>query len=119
MKSRPTLGKDGKLHISEAVFQSQVIKAARLTGWRIFHALPAMNRRGQWRTAMSGDIGFPDLVMAKAGRIWFVELKTDSGKLTEAQQAWMEALKGNYPTVKAFVLRPNYFDAFFEELKRV
>ena len=120
MKSRPTLGKDGRLHISESAFQSQVMKAAKLTGWLAFHPRPAQARSGKWLTAMSGDPGYPDVLLTKEGRVWFIELKTDTGKLTPAQVAWLTELqKCKSPFVRAFVLRPDGFDKFFWELNQV
>lgn len=124
MKSRPTLGKDGRLHISESVFQSDVMKAAKLCGWLAYHAKPAMVRKKdggmRWLTAMSGDPGFPDTVLTKAGRVWLIELKTDSGTVSDEQQAWLDELaKCKSPFVRAFVLRPKDWEQFWWELKQV
>jgi len=84
-------GKSFDVKISEEEFQNQIIQLARLNHWRIAHFRPAMTSQG-WRTPMQGDKGFPDLVLAKKGRIIFAELKSNSGKLSEEQRLWMREL---------------------------
>ncbi len=41
---------------------------------------------------MAGDKGFPDLVLAREGQLILAELKTDTGKPTDEQRAWLAAL---------------------------
>ena len=79
--------------LSEKDFQDNVIQLAQMLHWRIAHFRPAMTKHG-WRTPMIGDPGFPDLVLAKAGRVVFAELKSEKGKLTEDQTDWLSALSG-------------------------
>ena len=38
------------------------------------------------------EAGFPDLVMVRNEHIWFVELKSEKGKLTSAQKTWLAAI---------------------------
>jgi hypothetical protein len=79
---------------TESEMTTAILEAARILGWRCAHFRPALTRRG-WRTAVQGDgAGFPDLVMVHgpAGRCWFVELKTRTGRLSTEQEAWGEAL---------------------------
>lgn len=80
--------------MSEAQLQSAVIELARLRGWRVAHSRPAMNQRGVWSTPISGDPGFPDLVLARHGRVIFAELKSELGRIGKAQSEWIGALKG-------------------------
>jgi len=90
--------------VTEAEFQRIVIDMAHLFGWRVAHFRPARTARG-WRTPVAADgKGFPDLVLAKAGRVIFAELKTDTGRLSDDQQAWRDALPD------AVVWRPRDLD---------
>lgn len=80
------------MKITEKAFQAQVLHLAALRGWMRAHFRPAMNSRGQWRTAVAGDgKGFPDLVLVR-DRVIFAELKTVTGTLAPAQRTWQEAL---------------------------
>ena len=68
--------------ITEKEFRQQIVDLARTLGWLAYWT---------WRSTHS-PAGFPDLVLARE-RIIFAELKTQSGKLTEAQQEWITALR--------------------------
>lgn len=78
--------------LSEADFQRRVMDAARVAGYRVAHFRPALTQRGRWVTPMSGDTGFPDLVLAKGGVVLCAELKRDGGKPTPEQLLWLDAL---------------------------
>jgi hypothetical protein len=77
--------------MSEYQLLSAVVQTAHTFGWLVHHDRPAMTEKG-WRTPVQGDIGYPDLTLARRGRVLFVELKTDTGKLTEGQYGWLAAL---------------------------
>ena len=80
-------------NISERRFQDFIVNVARRAGWHIMHTRPAQNGRGDWRTPIQGDTGYPDLTMAKKGSAVMVwELKSESGRVTDAQQGWLVAL---------------------------
>jgi len=97
----------GKL-LTEADFQKQVIDLAHLLQYRVAHFRPAKTDRG-WRTPVSADgAGFPDLVLVGRGRVIFAELKSDKGKLSEDQKAWVNALRSN--GAQAYVWRPSDMD---------
>ncbi len=101
--------------MNESELQSAVMQLAALYNWRQYHALPAMNQRGQWRTAMSGDKGFPDLVLACRYKIAFIELKSVKGRLTPDQQTWLDTLSAS-GTVDVMVWRPDdWTDGTIEE----
>jgi len=101
---------------SEEVFQQQVIEAAQILGWKAHHARKAWTKKG-FRTPIQGDPGFPDLVLARAPRVLFVELKVDNGRLTDAQEWWMEELN-QCPGVETYVWRPKMWDLLLKILKR-
>jgi hypothetical protein len=78
--------------VTEAELQACVIDLAHVYGWKVAHFRPAQTSKG-WRTPVGADgKGFPDLVMAKLNHLIIVELKSDRGKLTDAQQEWIYAL---------------------------
>lgn len=75
--------------LSEADFQHRVIDTAHLYGWRCVHLRAAKTAHG-WRTPYQGDPGLPDLVLARRGVVRLAELKSDKGKPTADQLAWLE-----------------------------
>lgn len=78
--------------MTEREFQSQVIQLASMYGWRVCHFRPARMAGGEWRTPIEGHPGFPDLVLARSGRVIFAELKLDGQEPTFDQQRWLCAL---------------------------
>ncbi len=87
--------KHSPVMVTEAAFQKGVIQLARLLGWRVAHFRPAQDRQGRWKTPMQGDPGFPDLVLAKGGRVIFAELKRDTkAQLSPEQKLWLKATGG-------------------------
>lgn len=79
---------------SEQECQAEVVKLARMMGYRVLAIRPARGRGGRWETPIQGDPGYPDLTLAhpRAGLI-FVELKRHPNKLEPAQSLWRDALK--------------------------
>ena len=92
--------------MSESDFQGWVIDVAHLYGWRVMHSRPARRADGSWRTAIAGDVGFPDCVFAHPIRGLFLvaELKSQKGRVTLEQGVWLEALQ--VAGVRAEVWRP-------------
>ncbi|MHB8312380.1 MAG: VRR-NUC domain-containing protein [Candidatus Dormibacteria bacterium] len=68
--------------ISEADLLRSVVHLAHCHGWLSYHT---------WNSRKSAA-GFPDLVMVRSRRLIFVELKSQSGKLTAQQQVWADGL---------------------------
>jgi len=97
------------LRITEKAFMAQVRKAALLTGWRYYHTF------NSWHSVP----GFPDcvLVNVKKCRLMFVEVKSETGKVTAEQEDWLRDLS-SVDGVECYVLRPKDFDWFWEELKK-
>ena len=80
--------------MTEAQLQDAILETAALLGWLCYHARPARTGAG-WRTAAQGNgaAGFPDVVMARDGRLIFAELKSGRGKLSAAQEEWRVRLE--------------------------
>jgi hypothetical protein len=91
--------------VKEAELQAAVIEAARLFNWRVAHFRPARTARG-WRTAMTGDPGWPDLTLAREGRLVFLELKAKGRRPTAEQEGWLGVLS-SVPGVEARVVTPS------------
>lgn len=109
------------MRVSEADLQTQVIDLAHLNGWLVAHFRPARTKDG-WRTPVAADgKGFPDLVLARSGRVLFAELKSDSGRLSVEQQRWLNELRGATPsqrgTHSVHVWRPKDFDQIVRVLR--
>lgn len=91
----------------EADLQNGVIELARLLGYRVAHFRPALTTKG-WRTPVEADgKGFPDLVLARPGRLIFAELKGDTGRPTLEQGEWLSALAA--AGAELYVWRPHHW----------
>lgn len=101
--------------MTERDWQTRVIDAAKLFGWRYAHFRPARTKNG-WTTAMQGHKGFPDLVLVKPPRVVFVELKGDQGKLSPDQITWMTQLEAG--NVEAYVWRPENWQEVYLTLAK-
>ena len=99
-----------RLKITEKQFQAAVVKLAKWYGWKVFHPMPVENSRGIWRTAIAGDTGFPDLVLAHATRgLIIAELKTATGRTSEKQAEWIDTLL--MAGAEVYIWRPRDFPA--------
>jgi hypothetical protein len=76
--------------VTERQFQEWVMGTARRLGWMVHHTHDS--RTNHW----GADRGVPDLTLARGGRVLLVELKTEKGRLSDAQVAWAEALGMNW-----------------------
>jgi hypothetical protein len=72
-----------------------VIELAKFRQWSVVHFRQARTMHG-WATAIQGDAGFPDLVLARRGVVIHAELKTEKGRMTKAQAAWATALGSTF-----------------------
>jgi len=83
--------------ISEKDFQAKVSKAARDRKWLVYHTL---NSRGS-------AAGFPDLVLARPGRVIFAELKATKGTVSDEQEVWISVLAlAQSRTLEVYLFRP-------------
>ncbi len=94
---------------TEAGFTKTVLQFAKLHGWKVHHGRPALTAKG-WRTPVMGDVGFPDIVLARAGRVLFAELKVGKNKPTHEQALWLAACGG-------VVWRPEMWDTISATLR--
>lgn len=83
--------------MTESELREQVVKYAHGRGWLVFSLPIAKTRR-----PVKDATGYPDLTMARDGRIVFIELKTDDGVMRPDQMTWLRNL-GPY----CYVLRPS------------
>jgi hypothetical protein len=103
--------------ISETALETSVLSYAKLRGWRTAHFRPAQDRRGRWKTPVSGDgAGFPDLVMLRAERLVIAELKSERAAEPDAhQRAWLVAWRA--AGAEVHVWRPSDLDRIYETLR--
>ena len=75
---------------TEAQFKSAAIDLARLNGWLVSEMIDGVHNRRQ-----QGDAGAPDLLLAhkERGLAMHVELKTDEGRISKAQELWLDTLE--------------------------
>lgn len=66
----------------EAAWQETVVQTARYRGWLVYHTYDSRK----------SDKGFPDLVLVRATRIIFAELKSPIGELEPEQIEWLSTL---------------------------
>jgi hypothetical protein len=105
------------LPVTEADFLRSVLDLAHLCGWESWHPRPARTL-DSWRTAGTGSMakGFPDLVLAHADqrRVLFIELKTDTGRLTSHQERVLDLLArvaADRNGVEVYTFRPRDWES--------
>lgn len=89
--------------LSEREWQAQVVKAAEAFGWAVWYDTDSRRNRAGW----------PDLTLLRVrggqGRLLFLELKTERGRVRPEQREWLDALSA-VPGVVATVVRPRDWD---------
>lgn len=96
-------------HETEDELLAKVIHLAHLKGWRLVHFRPAMVRSGHWATHGQGDVtGWPDIFAVRGHRSLALELKSERGRVTEAQRDWLEDLAR--AGVECHVVRPSCWE---------
>lgn len=88
--------------ITEREWQSQVQRLASSLGWKFYHAPDNKPVNGRIQKVVAG---FPDLVLVKAERLIFAELKREQGIVADAQMEWLEALK--LTGAECYIWRPS------------
>lgn len=92
--------------MTEAQWQQQVVELAGYYGWRVYHTYDSRRSHPGW----------PDLVLCRPPEFLIVELKTAKGRVTPAQQEWLDDLAAS--NVETAVWRPGDFEAVHLRLKR-
>ncbi len=91
------------LRLSEKDFQQRIIDRARALGWLVYHT----------HNSRRSTEGFPDLVLVRAGRALVIEVKAERGRVSVAQQVWLDALGAT--KVETYLIRPSDW-SLIEEL---
>ena len=86
--------------MTEKEFQNSIIELVQIHGWLCYHT----------HDSRRSSPGFPDLVLAKSGTVLFVEVKTDTGSLTNDQIVWLKATHG-------VIWRPKHWKVIVKSLK--
>lgn len=89
--------------LTEKDWAAQVVTLARQLGWRRYHT---------YRSDRSQP-GFPDEVLLRE-RVIYLELKRETGKLSDAQKDWIGALLA--AGAEAYVARPRDLEPLAEIL---
>jgi len=92
--------------VSERDFAVTVLDLARVYRWRIYHTY----------LSIRSNPGFPDLVLVRAPRVVFAELKTERGKVSTAQCDWHDVLRV-CPGVECYIWRPADWDQIVKILE--
>jgi hypothetical protein len=97
--------------LTEKQFEQQLIGSngkpgiARVLGWRCYHTLRS---RGS-------EPGYPDWTLVR-DRVVFLELKRETGVVSDAQREWLTALRKGGAEV--YIVRPRHLDAIVDVLRR-
>jgi len=98
--------------MSEDELLEAVLTLAKLLRWRRYHV------RNSRAGIIQGDIGFPDLVLVRAPRVIFAELKDGKGRLGPTQAAWLADLL-ECPAVGVYLWRPkDWLDGTIDKVLR-
>lgn len=92
--------------ITESELQGFVTTLARLHGWLAYHT----------HDSRRSEAGFPDLTMVRGNRIIFAELKSEKGRVTPAQQKWLDAISAS-SGAESYVWRPSDLDTIDDVLR--
>ncbi len=99
--------KQPNLKITEKEFQSQVRDLSKILHVEKYYH-PFLSK---W-----SEKGYPDITIIKVPKLIFLELKTDKGKVTPAQQEWNDLLN-QCKTIEAHIVRPSDFESIVSMLR--
>ena len=94
--------------LTEAVWQATIMRVAKEAGYLAFHV----------HDSRKSPSGWPDVAAIKptGGTLYLCELKTETGIVSQAQAAWLEALAGCTGVV-AEVWRPSALEEIVQRLR--
>lgn len=92
--------------VSERDLREQIRDLCKVFGWRMAFA----------QYSPRSPKGFPDLVLLRPPRVIFAELKSETGKTTAEQDAWLGQLR-ELPNAEVFLWRPDDLERFAEVLR--
>jgi len=76
----------------EAQLQRAVLDLCQYRHVLVHHCRPAMLQSGRIATPIQGNAGFVDLVIAGTAGVLWRELKSEDGRPSKAQAAWIALL---------------------------
>lgn len=85
--------------MTEKELLDNVRSAAKQFGWMVYHT----------HRSDRSEPGFPDLMLIKGTHLLAVELKTETGRTTPAQDAWLDAFRGVTHRPDALIWRPRHW----------
>ncbi len=91
---------------TEAEFQAAVVELAESLGWKVWHDNDSRRNRA----------GLPDLELLRGASMLRLELKTEKGKVSGAQEAYINRLN-QVRFVVADVVRPSQWDQLVDILQ--
>lgn len=83
--------------ITERELTGQLVQLATTLSWKRYHT---------WRSKHSAA-GYPDETLVR-DRVLFLELKTETGRLSEDQREWLRALRD--ADAEVYLIRPRHLD---------
>jgi hypothetical protein len=92
--------------ITERDLTSYVRDLAKTFGWRRYHTF----------FSVKSTPGFPDELLLRGPRLIVAELKSSTGRVSEAQSEWLEAWR-QIPGAEVFTWTPEHMDEIAEVLR--
>lgn len=91
---------------TEKGYQHRITQYADLRGWTWYHPFLSIHSPRGW----------PDLALCRPPRLVLAEIKGSAGKVSPAQERWLELLR-QCPPIEAYVWFPRDWDQVIEILK--
>jgi Holliday junction resolvase len=86
--------------VTEAELQDAVMEALHKFGWLCYHTFDSRK----------SEVGFPDVIALRDERMFVIEFKTETGKVTPKQFAWLKSFE-DIDGVETFVWRPRHLQS--------